>query len=77
MYTVHYVLDRVSAGLKKWPDGVDSCIFCGKAYHEEEGRYEEFCRTFNAKRDWEFSRKYKTKFCRDDNEIMALWVMKE
>lgn len=77
MRTVHYVLDRVSPDREKWPDGVDSCIFCGKAYREEEGRYEEFCRTLNAKRDWEFSRKYKTQFCRDDNEIMALWVMKE
>ena len=75
--SVHYVLDRVSPELEKFPDGMDRCIFCGKDYIEGEWREEEFCRVLNAKWNWEFARQYKTSFCREDNEIMAIWVMAE
>jgi hypothetical protein len=75
--SVHYVITSTATNLKQWPDGRDRCIFCGKDYTEGEWKEEEFCRVLNAKNNWEFARQYKTSFCREDNEIMALWVMAE
>lgn len=74
---VHYVLAFASPDRGIWPNGRDQCIFCGKGYDDGTVEEDEFHRVFNAKTNWEFSRKYKTPFCRDNNEIMALWVMTE
>ena len=74
--SVHYVITSTAANLKQWPDGRDRCIFCGKSREDRDKDVDEFHTVFDPKKNWEAARKFRT-MCREDDEIMAIWVMME
>ena len=74
--TVHYILGSIASYRDQWPEGRTRCIFCGKSIGDRDPEVDEFHTVYNPKKNWEAARKFRT-MCREDDEIVAIWVMTE